>query len=88
MASISLEQPPSDTPDNLKEYLTRMLVNINIATQNNAWIIPQTRKPDRPQVGRLYYFKEIIPGDPDITEVGLYVYTAEGWLSIATYIPA
>ena len=82
MASILVEQPPLNTDEQLAEYLSRVFNSVNTATQNSSKIDIIYVQPDKPQVGRLYYFGDAIAGDPDITQEGLYIYKSTGWTFI------
>ncbi len=77
MASISSEQPPIDTEDNLREYLSRMFTGVNNALSQDNFNNPLYVMPTKFQVGRQYYFGA--PVLPDITDEGLWIYKSTGW---------
>jgi hypothetical protein len=65
-----MEQPPFDTPTNLKEYLSRVLNALQLKDNQQLQIL--TALPTKPSPGRVYYFSTTI--SPRIPFVGAYVY--------------
>lgn len=65
-----MEQPPYDTPTNLKEYLSRVLNALQLKDNQQLQIL--TILPTKPTPSRLYYFNKIIT--PYITIIGAYIY--------------
>tara|TARA_R110000822_G_C15338773_1_gene495880 strand:- start:7136 stop:7378 length:243 start_codon:yes stop_codon:yes gene_type:complete len=72
MVSIGSEQPPSDAPPALAEYLRRQFIAINIALQGKSHINPIYVLPDKPRDGNIYYFGQIIGAT--IPNIGFWGY--------------
>ena len=82
MASIAQEQVPQGTDQELRSYIDRLIININIAL-NGVNIHPgRTALPDRPTAGAIYYFSAAISGDPVITAEGFYGYISTGYVAL------
>ena len=72
-----MELPPDDTPPKLKSYLSRILQRFDSALQDNFKMPLLTVVPDKPIIGKQYYFKNAIV--PSITAEGVWVYKSTGW---------
>jgi len=83
MPSISGEQPPEGTEVRLKEYLSRMFIQMNMALDQTKDFDVLYVIPDKLKVGKLYYFGAGIVGDPIINQEGLYLYKSDGWAKVA-----
>ena len=79
MASFIIEQPPFGTEEALAEYLSRMMTLINIALGQNAQLIKYSVLPQKPSVGKLYFFTQAIPTTA-ITQEGFWGYTSAGYV--------
>lgn len=73
-----MEQPPKNTDPRLAEYLTRQLEQLTLRDVS----ILQVRNvlPQRPVVGKLYYF--LVTAGPPITAEGLWLYKTTGYTFI------
>lgn len=78
--TIITQNPPDGLDPDLKEYLTRMFFQITIESEKNTTLPQRGIKPDRPVVGKLYYFSRAI--DTDITSEGYWGYTSSGWVKL------
>ncbi|MCK4710641.1 MAG: hypothetical protein KAU21_18650 [Gammaproteobacteria bacterium] len=79
MSLITDEQPPSDTEDNLSEYLVRMFRDAATSDDVSDQFHVRTALPEKPITGKMYYFKQI--PDTTIYREGFYWYdaTEEVW---------
>lgn len=66
-----MEQPPDSTNVELKRYLVKMLTDLNYKTNDLGNLPVLTVLPAKPQLGKLYYFKNAIA--PSITVEGVWV---------------
>lgn len=78
-----IEQPPSDTPTDLAEYLTRMFKNSDDSSiiEAGKLAVRKVLVP-KPVVGKLYYYAGPISGS-DITQEGVYIFKSTGYVFIA-----
>ena len=81
--TISLEEPPIATEQELRAYLMRMRQDIAVALQQSQQLPVVYVEPSKPQQGKLYYFGSEIQSHPVITQEGLYVYKSTGWEFVA-----
>jgi len=75
MSNLSHEVPPEGLPDNIKEYLARMFLNVDIALSRGDTLPKLTAPPIRPVTGKIYYFSNAVAAHPVITTAGYYGYT-------------
>ena len=80
MKFISSEQPPEEVEPVLKEYLSRMLGQVNFALRDVNRMPKIYVLPDKPQDGQLAYFGQIIGAT--ITSVGFWGYEAGTWVKL------
>ena len=77
------EIAPQSTDPELSAYLSRMFDRIENGLENKDKLVVSKLLPPKPILGKQYYFEATIPGDPDITQEGLYVVKSTGWAFIA-----
>lgn len=77
-----MEQPPFTTSPELKEYLVRQLTSVNYKADDLGNLSILTALPNKPHVGKIYYFANAIL--PSITYEGAWVYTSYGWTSLSS----
>lgn len=75
MSLITEEQPPSETEDNLAEYLVRMFRDAATSDDISDQFYVRTELPDKPITGKLYYFEQI--PNTTIYREGFYWYVSE-----------
>ncbi len=80
--TITNEQPPQSTDDDLREYLARQLLAAKREDENSSQVPVLTRLPGKLSVGKLYYFSNAIAGDPVVTQEGLYIQKSGGMVFI------
>ena len=80
-----MEQPPFTTSPELKEYLVRQLTSVNYKADDLGNLSILTALPNKPHVGKIYYFANAIL--PTIVAEGAYVYRSTGWSSITLGVP-
>lgn len=73
-----MEQPPSDTPENLKRYLSTILQRLDDGITNAMQMPLLTAIPAKPIIGKQYYFKNAIAATA-ITSEGVWIYKSTGW---------
>jgi hypothetical protein len=71
-----MEQPPSSTVRELREYLVRQLTAVNYKADDLGNLTVLTALPAKPHVGKIYYFGNAI--SPSITVEGAWVYKSTG----------
>jgi hypothetical protein len=81
MARISNEQPPELTDADLKEYLSRRFVEVDIALSKSKNFPSVYILPAKPQDGNVEYFGQIIGAT--ITAVGLWGYVDGAWAQLS-----
>jgi len=81
--SISLEEPPVDTDEELGAYLMRMRRDIASSILQSSQLSILYAEPEKPQQGKLYYFGDAVKNHAVITKEGLYVYKSTGWEFVA-----
>lgn len=64
----------------LAEYLNRQFQRLETLEMMQQPIVTN-QLPDKPTVGKLYYFTRTIGAT--ITSIGLWLYKATGWVNIA-----
>jgi len=76
MSSMSKETPPQDIDANVRTYLTRIFTSISIALNKTHEFVERKEKPNKPQIGDLYYFGDPVTHDYDaaITSQGFWGY--------------
>jgi len=79
--NISNEQPPVSTDDDLKEWLARRMVELNIAFGQIEDYDVLYQIPEKNFVGMVKYFGAAIPTTA-ITAEGLWCYKSTGWTQI------
>ena len=79
--SISLEQAPDGTNDELKSYLERMFLSVNQEIDKSHKFPERRTMPYKPQIGDVRYFGNPADHsyDADITIEGFWGYTNSGW---------
>ena len=77
---MQIEQPPEGTDDKLKEYLSRMFINVDLALSNRDQLKKCSVLPDKPSIGKVYYFTQVIGAT--ITAEGYWGYTSSGWVQL------
>ena len=73
MRKLSVETPPASLPNDAKEWITRLVNNINACLDQVYDMDPLTELPKNPQPGMVRYFKVTIA--PDITSTGFWGYS-------------
>ena len=73
-----MEQPPSDTPEKLKRYLSTILQRLDDGITNSMQMPLLTAIPAKPIIGKQYYFNNAI-ATTAITSEGVWVYKSTGW---------
>jgi hypothetical protein len=76
-----VEQPPSSTDKELAAYLVRQLTALQSKLDSGIIVPKYTALPDRPIIGKLYYFSNTIGAT--ITSIGVWVYKSTGWTFVA-----
>jgi hypothetical protein len=72
--------PPSSLSPELRKYLNYMSDQVN-KLDNKLGEIPRiTDIPDKPIIGKLYYFLNAV--SPTITDEGVWVYKSTGWVYV------
>lgn len=79
MRLVPNEQPPADSSNTLREWLSRLVLNINAGLQQVTNLDPSDSVPNDPKNGMIRYFKE--PVLPDITSKGFWGYD-DGWTKL------
>ena len=82
LSNISIEQPPEGTDPALTEYLTRQAEQVSSVFTGADIFVQRHTMPLKYSEGTVINFGSVI--DPDITEPGLWLYTNEEWVQIAT----
>ena len=82
LSNISIEQPPEGTDPALTEYLTRQAEQVSSVFTGADIFVQRHTMPLKYAEGTVINFGSAI--DPDITEPGLWLYTNEEWVQIAT----
>ena len=82
LSNISIEQPPEGTDPALTEYLTRQAEQVSAVFTGADIFIQRHTMPLKYAEGTVINFGSAI--DPDITEPGLWLYTNDEWVKIAT----
>lgn len=77
--NITSEQPPGDTPLRLKEWLSRLVININASIGQSSDLDPQGSLPDKPANGMIRYF-DFVSGP--ITQKGFWGYEEGAWVKL------
>ena len=80
--ALTDEQPPIGTEGKLAEYLSRMFKDAKIADSQSDQLRVRYILPDKPQIGKIYYFGAAI-GTTAITAEGYWGYKSTGWVQIA-----
>ena len=82
--SLSYEQPPIGTPDELAEYLNRMFRSIDVAVDQPSKFPERKEMPYKPQVGDIHYFGNPATHNYDaaITSEGFWGLKSTGWAKI------
>ena len=80
MSKLGNIKPPDDVTEPLREYLSRLFLQIDISLGQNNKIAVSGALPDKPQDGNIYYFSQIIA--PDITSIGFWGYENSAWLKL------
>ena len=78
---IPSEQPPTDNVS-LKEWLTRLVNQINGVFNNTPNFTPTGIMPNKLENGMVRYFNQTIL--PDITSAGPWMYVESSWKKITT----
>lgn len=79
---MNIEQPPSDLPKPLQEYLVRMFKVIDVELGKDKLLNPTTRYvDDLVKAGMLRYYPDPISGSP-ITSGGLWFRGKTGWTKV------
>jgi hypothetical protein len=71
-----VETVPKSTSLDLASYLQRQFNRLDLAIQNVA-IQKLNTMPEKPVVGKIYYFNVVIA--PTITSEGMWTYKSTGW---------
>lgn len=79
MRRLPTEQPPSDTPIPLREWLSRVVILINAALEQVLNLDNTLAVPKKPENGMIRYFPA--PVLPDITTKGFWGYD-DGWTKL------
>jgi len=82
LSNISIEQPPEGTDPALTEYLTRQAEQVSSVFTGADIFVQRHTMPLKYSEGTVINFGSAI--DPDITEPGLWLYTNDAWVQIAT----
>jgi len=82
VSNISIEQPPEGTDPALTEYLTRQAEQVSSVFTGADIFVQRHTMPLKYAEGTVINFGSAI--DPDITEPGLWLYTNDAWVQIAT----
>lgn len=77
-----MEQPPNNTDIYLKEYLTRVLSELETDIANNGKLTKRGVIPEKYIVGKMYYFTQAIAEEAIIDSEGFYGYTSTGWVKL------
>jgi len=78
MAFIPVEQPPTEFSDIQREYLNRMVLNINLAFASVYKLPILYTLEEKPLIGKVYYYGAAI-ATTAITSEGFWGYTSGGW---------
>lgn len=79
--TVSTEQPPKGIDDDLKEWLTRLVINLNNKLRNVDDYEVLYAVPDKVFIGMTRYFGAAI-ATTAITAEGLWIYKSTGWAQI------
>lgn len=74
---VLLEQPPFIEDDLLKEWLTRTVIMINAAFDQELFMDPVGQLPPHIQDGMMVFFNQAIA--PDITHAGPWIVVGGVW---------
>ena len=80
MRTLPTINPPADISSELRRYLLKMFEEVNSSIYSADEIEPRTRMPERPVIGKIYFFKNVI--GTIITEEGWWGYKSTGWVQL------
>ena len=80
--SLTREQPPEDTPEELRKYLNRRFDSIADAFSQPIQYPVRKEMPPKPQIGAVHYFGDPATHNYDaaILTEGFWGYASSGWV--------